>query len=81
MANKVKGIRCGLGLNTEQVRATRKDDDINVLALASDFVEVEEAKKMVQVFLETDFFAEERYVRRLEKISELEIQKHTGESG
>src|SRR5688500_5589813 len=35
-ANKVNKVRCGLGFSPDQVHAARKDDDINVLALASD---------------------------------------------
>lgn len=72
VANKVKGIRCGLGINPEQVKSTREDDDINVLALAADHTIAEQAKEMVKVFLETDFSEEERHKRRLEKIASLE---------
>src|SRR3990167_2156290 len=33
-ANKFPKIRCGLGINREQIKAARNDDDVNVLALA-----------------------------------------------
>lgn len=72
VANKTKGIRCGLGLNPEQVKSAREDDDINVLAIAADHTNQEQAKEMVKVFLETDFSEEERHKRRLEKIASLE---------
>ena len=72
VVNKVNGVRCGLGLNEEQVKAARHDDDINVLALAADYIGEEEAKKMVKAFLETEFGGKERYVRRLKKIKKLE---------
>ena len=75
VANKFAGIRCGLGLNAEQVRVAREDDDINVLALAADYVSKDKAEEMVKVFLESEFSGEERHVRRLEKISELESNK------
>lgn len=71
-ANKIKGIRCGLGFSVEQVKNARADDDINILALASDFVNEAQAKEIVKAFLETPFSREERHKRRIEKISKLE---------
>src|SRR3989344_7666802 len=29
VANKIPGVRCGLAINKEQIRAARHDDDIN----------------------------------------------------
>lgn len=72
VSNKVKGIRCGLGINAEQVKSAREDDDINVLAIAADHTSEEQAKEIVKVFLETDFSGEERHKRRLEKIEKYE---------
>lgn len=73
-ANKIKGIRCGLGFSTQQVKAARQDDDINVLAIAADFIKESEAKKIIKVFLETEFSGEERHKRRIAKIAKLENQ-------
>ena len=75
VANKVKGVRCGLGLNAEQVKSAREDDDINVLAIAADHTNEEEAKEMIKVFLETDFSGVDRHKRRLEKIESYENSK------
>lgn len=72
VANKVKGIRCGLGFNAEQVREARENDDINILALAADYTDVQQAKDMVRVFLETKFSGKRRHKRRLKKFRELE---------
>lgn len=71
-ANKVKTIRSTLGFAEEQVREARADDDSNVLALAADFTEQSQARQLVQIFLETPFKKEERYLRRLKKIESLE---------
>ena len=71
-ANKIKGVRCGLGFSVEQVLSARKDDDINILALAADFIDEKQAKEIVKVFLETPFSGEERHKRRIEKIKKLE---------
>lgn len=69
-ANRIKGIRCGLGISEGQIRAARADDDINILTIAADFVDLETAKRMVQAFLETPFKNEEKYKRRIEKIEQ-----------
>lgn len=71
-ANKVKGVRCGLGFAVDQVHAARKDDNINVLALASDNATEEQAVEMVEKFLETGFVGDEKYLRRIEKIKRYE---------
>lgn len=68
VANKVKGIRCGLGFTEEQVKMARKNDDINCLALAADFIDEEKAKNLIKIFLETPFSGEEKHKRRIEKI-------------
>ena len=71
-ANKVKGARCGLGFIEDQVHAARKEDNINILALAADNFEEEMAFKLVEKFLNTEFVEYEKYLRRIEKISRYE---------
>lgn len=71
-ANKVSGIRCAVGHTVGEVQAARSDDNINVLSLGVDYVSEDEAQKMVQAFLTTEFTPEERFVRRIAKIKELE---------
>ncbi len=72
VANKFDGIRSGLAINKEQIHAARNDDNINVLALASDFTSEEEAREIVKTFLDTEFAGEERFNRRLGEIGEIE---------
>src|SRR3990167_3032203 len=72
VANKFDGIRSGLAINKEQIHAARNDDDINVLALASDFTTEDEAKEIAKTFLKTEFADEERFNRRLGEIGEIE---------
>ena len=74
-ANKVKGVRCAQAVNLRDVIHNRKHDDINVLAIGSDFVSEDEAKKMIMAFIETRFDPEERFVRRLGKIKKREEVK------
>ncbi len=71
-ANKINGIRCSLGLNEEQIKAGKKDDDINILGLASDYISKEEAKKILDAFIKTNYDPSERHERRLQKIKNLE---------
>lgn len=71
-ANKVKGVRCGLGWEEDQVHAARKEDNINVLALAADNVDEKKAVRLVETFLETEFVETDRYLRRTEKIARWE---------
>ncbi|KKR25578.1 MAG: ribose-5-phosphate isomerase [Candidatus Levybacteria bacterium RIFCSPHIGHO2_02_FULL_39_36] len=72
VANKIKGIRAALGVNEENVRLAREHNDANVLSLGSIFCDTETAKKLAKLFLETPFSNEERHVRRVNKIRELE---------
>lgn len=67
VANKVKGIRSALCLDEEMAMLARAHNDANVLALASNFVWEEMAKKILDVWLTTEFEGG-RHVRRLEKI-------------
>ncbi|MCL4209002.1 RpiB/LacA/LacB family sugar-phosphate isomerase [Patescibacteria group bacterium] len=71
-ANKIKGVRASLAWTPSQVEAARGDDDLNTLVIAADFLEVETTLQLVEVFLQTKFKGEERHVRRLGKILDLE---------
>ncbi|MBI2515138.1 RpiB/LacA/LacB family sugar-phosphate isomerase [Candidatus Wolfebacteria bacterium] len=74
VANKFKGVRSALIFNEAQARASRNDDDVNVLSLPADFLDENKAKKILEVWLETPFSGEERYKRRLQKIKQLELR-------
>ncbi len=68
-ANKVKGVRCATAVHVADVKHNRQNNDINVIALSSDFTDFDEAKELLQAFMETEFQGEERCVRRLNKIA------------
>lgn len=72
VANKFDGVRAVLAGSPEEIRSAREDDNVNVLALASDFTGEEEARIISQTFLETKFKNEERHARRLDKIADIE---------
>ncbi len=71
-ANKVNQVRCGLGFAEDQVHAARKDDNINILALAADNTDEDQALKLAEKFLETEFAQSDRYMKRIEKITRYE---------
>lgn len=71
-ANKIKGIRAGTAMKPEQVKASVNDENLNVLAFSADYTGEAEAQEIVKVLLETKFSGEERHIRRINKIKELE---------
>ncbi len=68
LANKFKGIRCGLSFTAEHAASGRTDDDTNVLALPAEFIETEDAFHIVKTWLVTEFNKEERFVKRLKDL-------------
>lgn len=72
-ADKFHSIRSALAMSPDHIRMARHDDNVNVLAIASDFTDETAAMSIMKVFLTTPFEKlEERYMRRLRKIEEIE---------
>ena len=69
--NKVKGVRCAKVDNIKEAELTRKDNDANVLALNGS-MPLYRAKDIVDTFFKTEFTNVERYVNRINAISEYE---------
>ncbi len=69
-ANRFPGIYCGFGYSAEQVAAATRDDHLNALALASEYISIEEQKKMIEAFLETAASEAARFTRRLKKLED-----------
>ncbi len=72
VANKFRKIRSVFAVSSDHVYAARLEDNVNVLSLAANFINEADAQKIINVFLETPFSTEERYQRRLDKISQVE---------
>ncbi len=72
MANKVKGIRCGHCHDVFSAKMTRLHNDANVLALGERVVGPGLFLEIVEAFIFTEFSNDERHVRRVEKIIQLE---------
>ncbi len=56
----------------EMIRLTREHNDSNVLSIGARFVSEEVAKTAVEVWLDADFPGDERHIRRINKIKEIE---------
>ena len=72
-ANKVKGIRAGLCHDTYSARQGVEHDDMNVVCIGARIIGEELAKEIVAAFLSARFIqSEEKYVRRLNKVLDIE---------
>ncbi|MAF80425.1 ribose-5-phosphate isomerase [bacterium] len=71
-ANKVPGVRAGQARDPEIAAVGRSDDNTNILILSSDYIELADAKKVVEMWLATEFAGEDRFKRRIDKISSYE---------
>lgn len=70
-ANRFKGIRASLCWDVEEARASRNDDDSNVLCLAARYTDIETAKSIVSAWLRTPFAGAPRFIRRLRQLDNL----------
>jgi len=77
-ANKRPGIRAAICHDIYSAHQGVEHDDMNVLCLGSEVVGPELAAELVGAFLEARFDGGERYVRRLEKIEEMERETTYG---
>lgn len=70
VANRVHGVRCAVyyGGPTEIITLSREHNDANILSLGARFLSVDEAKDIVQLWLDTDFSENDRHKRRISKI-------------
>jgi ribose 5-phosphate isomerase B len=71
-ASKLTGIRAATCHDTYSAHQGVEHDDMNVLCIGSEVVGEELAGELIRVFLGAKFDGGERFVRRLQKIEELE---------
>ena len=74
-ASKLPGVRAAICHDVYSAHQGVEHDDMNVLCLGSEVVGAELAADLVRAFLEALFDGGERYVRRLEKIEEMERER------
>ena len=71
-ANKVNGVRAALICDTYSARQGVEHDDMNVICFGARVFGEELIKEMTKAFLNARFSGEERHVRRLNKVKNLE---------
>jgi len=75
-ANKLRGIRAGLCHDSYSARQGVEHDDMNVLVLGSRVIGPALAEDLAGIFLRASFSNEERHLRRLKKVNDLENRLH-----
>lgn len=70
-ANRMAGIRAGLGHDSYSARQGVEHDNMNVLALGARVIGGELARDVLRAFLGARFIPEDRYLRRIEKMETL----------
>ena len=71
-ANKVKGIRCALLHDTWSAKMTREHNDTNMMAMGAAIVGEMLGLQIVDTWLGTEFSAEAKHQRRIDKVMALE---------
>ena len=71
-ANKFKGIRAALCSDTFSAKATREHNDSNILCMGERVIPFDKAEEITRIWLETEFYGEERHIRRINQIKEYE---------
>ena len=76
VANKIAGVRAALITEYFSAHQGVEDDNLNMICLGGRITGPNSAQELVNAFLNANFSGEERHVRRLEKISKLELPVH-----
>jgi len=72
-ANRFQGVRAVVyyGGRPEILKLTREHNDANVLSLGVHFIDFEEAKQAIDLWLATMFSNDERHLRRIREIDDI----------
>ena len=70
-ANKVKGVRCGIAYTDDVARLMREHNDANVIAFGQSQMALEDVKRRLRIFLQTDF-AGGYHRTRIKQLSDME---------
>lgn len=71
-SNKVRGIRASVCHDTYSAHQGVEHDDMNVLCMGVRIIGEELAKEIVSAFASAEFTGEERHVRRMQKVLDME---------
>lgn len=70
-ANKIEGIRCGIGYDDMATAKTREHNNANMIAFGQKYMKLEDVLRRVDLFLSTPFSIEEKHHRRVDEIGTL----------
>ena len=76
-ANKVNGIRAALCRDVQCAELSRQHNDANILVLSCLQTPPKEAFEILAKWLDTPFSNDERHIRRIRKLSEIENERGT----
>lgn len=71
-ANKVKGIRAAVCSDAYSTEMTRMHNDANMLCMGARVISEEKALELVRIFLQTPALNEERHLRRVRMLQDIE---------
>ena len=80
-ANKIPGVRAALITDSFSAHQGVEDDDMNVICLGGRVTGYALSWELVKTFLNAHFKGDERFTRRLAKISNLENKQSDAQSG
>lgn len=72
VANKVKGVRCGIGYDDDCSAKLREHNDANVISFGAKYMKESDVLKRVDIFLLSKFSPLEKHHRRVAEIEEME---------
>ncbi len=77
VANRFPRVRATVyyGGNREIIKVSRQHNDANVLSIGAHFVNEEEAREMVELWLSMSFSGEIRHIRRIQEIDQIMTEK------
>ncbi|KGA17475.1 hypothetical protein GM50_11695 [freshwater metagenome] len=71
-ANKVNGIRAALAWSVETAKLAKDHNNANVVAVGGRMHELPLVKEIIDAFIDHPFSADERHIRRIDKITAFE---------
>jgi len=75
VANRFSHVRAILGFNEKVTVQGREHEDANVLVIPAEWVNTEEVRERVRLFLETEKIVNTRYDRRRARMTNLQIRQ------
>ena len=70
-ANKVVGIRCGIGYTDEVAKLMRAHNDANIISFGRKFMDYEDVERRLLIFLRTEFIGD-YHLARIRQIKAIE---------